>query len=385
MTFQDHFHLSTALQSSGELAPTLKWRSHRTSYSRTPVVIAAAKENLSGALTLYRLQDSGGVVRQTVYNLTTVVDADFGGTFADRQTALLGMQGALAFFVDHEHPNDSADHSAYVKPVYVEFVGNFTPAAPPNPEVYDVAIRLREAKFTDLLNPIAAGLLFQLSGDGVHWQNDTRTILAVADGAAVGASDNRIPNGYHVYQTVSGSRPLLKLAILNGLPVLRFDGTDDCLINSAFPDFGDTYTVFAVAKYATAGSADTTQAILDVGTGAADTGFELGHAATARWRGTDSTQTREVAGGDLRNDSWHIHTGHNTGSGLQYWRDGVSVGTVAYTAPNPNMLDELRIGRNPTAGWFLWGDLAELLIYTRTLSDAERAHNWRYLEDKWGL
>lgn len=67
-------------------------------------------------------------------------------------------------------------------------------------------------------NPATAGAVLSL---------DARTITGLADGDAVETWSGRPGSTATVAQSTAGSRPVFKVSILNGNPVVRLDGTDD--------------------------------------------------------------------------------------------------------------------------------------------------------------
>lgn len=172
------------------------------------------------------------------------------------------------------------------------------------------------------------------------------------------------------------NQPLFVANVVNGKPVLRFDGTDDYLRNTSFVDFGDAYTASMIAAFSSTG--DTSQGVFEVSNGATNTGlgiqFYTLSTNRAHWQVRDATTNRRVSGtDDIRDDGFRIHVGHNTGSQLEYWINQVSKGTSIYTAPNPNTLNRLDIGRviSP-AGWHFKGDLPELVLFNTQLTEPQR-------------
>ena len=87
-----------------------------------------------------------------------------------------------------------------------------------------------------------SGLQLWLKADTGLWQDATMTTPAVADGDVVGAWQDFSGQNNHATQGTTASKPLLKLNIVNGKPVVRFDGTDDSLATPSLT----TGTVFAV-------------------------------------------------------------------------------------------------------------------------------------------
>lgn len=211
------------------------------------------------------------------------------------------------------------------------------------------------------------------------WEDSAATAPAGDDGDVVGRWDDLSGNGYHVSQATAANKPLLKLNIQNGRRVIRADGTDDFLQNTAFADVANNYTVFAVAKYNT--SVDTSQGVFDVSTGAVNTGFAMLHDATTIWRGGSGAES--VAGSDSRDGVWRLHTGHASGSQLQYWVNGASVGTLAQSA-NTNVLNTITVFQLvATPSYVMLGDIAALVIFNSTLSDANRNAVEKLLNERW--
>lgn len=183
-------------------------------------------------------------------------------------------------------------------------------------------------------------------------------------------------NAYNLTAAATTNQPQLILNVLNSRPVLRFDGTNHYLRNTSFPDFGDAYTTSIVAAFAVAG--DTSQGMFEVSNGATNTGlgiqFYTLSTNRAHWQVRDATTNRRVSGtDDIRDGAFRIHSAHNTGSQLEYWINQISKGTSAYTAPNPNTLNRLDIGRVVSpAGWLFNGDIAEFVLFNTQLDNTQR-------------
>lgn len=204
------------------------------------------------------------------------------------------------------------------------------------------------------------------------WQDSIRTTPAIAEADVIGAWDDLSGNGHHIIQAVTANKPTLRLGVQNNRPIIRFDGTDDYLQNAAFPDFGDNYTAFFIASFSSDGSADASQGVFEVSNGSTTTGFITYHSSTLFWVARDAAATRAASNGNTRDGVVRLWNMHNSSTELELWLNGVSQDTSIYTSPNPNTLDQLDVGRNLQAGWFLWGDLPALIIFNRTLSDIER-------------
>jgi hypothetical protein len=71
--------------------------------------------------------------------------------------------------------------------------------------------------------------------------------LAGVDGSSVSSWVDRTGNGRTVTQATGGKQPILKLSIINGRSVVRFDGVNDALTQASF-SIVDPFAVFMVAQ-----------------------------------------------------------------------------------------------------------------------------------------
>jgi len=127
MPLQNHIHLSTALQPSGEKAPDLKWVV--TDRLEIPVKFMSLKRSLSGVLRMHRLKDTGGVVQLTDFKYTVKVQADYGYTLEQRIAQLRVLDGQSVYLCDSFHVTDGQDHMTAVRSM-VASVGDFAPIGP---------------------------------------------------------------------------------------------------------------------------------------------------------------------------------------------------------------------------------------------------------------
>src|SRR5690606_16131545 len=81
------------------------------------------------------------------------------------------------------------------------------------------------------------------------WKADA---LTLADDDPVATWPDSSGNGHDLAQATSDRRPTFKAGVLNGRPIVRFDG-GDVLATSATSAPGNTFTLFAVAQVTSAG------------------------------------------------------------------------------------------------------------------------------------
>jgi concanavalin A-like lectin/glucanase superfamily protein len=221
-----------------------------------------------------------------------------------------------------------------------------------------------------------------LAGLEGWWKADS---LVLADGDPVATWIDSSGNGRDVTQGTAASKPTYQTGELNGLPVVRYDGVDDYLENTSFPNAADEYTVFVVAKL---DATDAAQAILgDLSDAPGDVDwYFFNDGGTTYWRVQDSAgQKEDTYATDLRG-AFHIYVGLVDGSTSFLYTDGVERDTVAYSSPNAITSSILRLGQiRVSTGYSLTGDQAEVIIYSRALSTSEREQVEAYLQDKYGL
>ncbi len=184
---------------------------------------------------------------------------------------------------------------------------------------------------------------------------------------AVWADQSGLVN--HALQTDPAQQPLVVANQLNGLPVVRFDGVDDLLL---LPDVMAAATageIIAVVKYAPV-PPDTFNNLWSFGIGNG-TGYV----------NTDSYE-------DFGTNEGNFHPGWPFAT--QYHAKDVSFNAGTLTERVNGAVFWQRTGAtgafasNPSLGGGLNGDIAEILIYDRELTPAERSAVSAYLSAKYG-
>lgn len=192
--------------------------------------------------------------------------------------------------------------------------------------------------------------------------------LALSDNDPVSTWTDSSGNGRNVTQA-GAARPTYKTNILNGEPVVRFDGVDDYLSLAQSFISGNDWTIIAVSKSTS-------------GTGVVASNDASGNRGWVFWRGT--------TGGNFETNGTG-GTVYTTGSGYNIVtvRGGIEIyvdGGINASAVRsiPSNTATFEIGRR-TFGEKLTGDVAELIIYSKKLSLLERAQVETYLSSKYGI
>lgn len=216
-----------------------------------------------------------------------------------------------------------------------------------------------------------------VSGLVAWYRADT---LGLADGAAVSSWPDSSGGGRTLSQATSGKRPTFVTAggLFNGLPCVRFAGTDDTLTNLAVAGISALagITVIVVHRLATAGTADIVHLDAGAGVSMCRTHFE-GSEYRAEF------DSAGALGGGVSSRVANIAVTHYDGAQVTALR-----GTSAHSrAAKTGAVTTTRIflGSYRDSANYMDGDIAEVLIYNKALSPTERASVVKGLAAKYEL
>lgn len=256
-----------------------------------------------------------------------------------------------------------------------------TPGAPLSP-VFMNAARVGGSDFgyqpaTTPETLTSASLRLWLSADSVN----------TPDGQHVDVWRDLSGNSLHVSQSDVNWQPVLVAGGLNGQPVLRFDGSDGFVRSSVLGSLltsKDQANVFVVIKQA---GSDPRNTIIGWGNNPERLLFHTTYDNLLSWQHGDPNggsllNVTQPAGWD---DSWQLAEGYRNGAGAEVRVGGQSLATGTFTdTPDIAASFPLYIGTD-YAGNAFTGDVAEILIYDRALSDAERNAVSTYLAEKYAV
>jgi hypothetical protein len=192
----------------------------------------------------------------------------------------------------------------------------------------------------------------------------------------------------HATQPTPGLRPQFAPASLNALPTLHFDGADDFLeiphaITLAMvrdlssfavvrlDDFNTPRTIWAKTDASLPRPTD--HAVL------ADSGLPR------TTRGGPQSTGFVNASSPLAPGEFAIVGFDTAGSTLRHWLNGEPNGEGSIDGPFADAAKPLRIGSRDTGDALLRGNLAELILYNTSLSDADRSSVIAYLAAKYAI
>jgi hypothetical protein len=220
--------------------------------------------------------------------------------------------------------------------------------------------------------------------------------LALSDGAAVTSwTDSSASGANPLVQAVAPAQPVFKTAILNGLPVVRFNGTAQGLVTAGNLSLS-TFSVFVVFRATNSGI------VYEHGVGGVTDGSFLYSGAND----TVTVQRTAISSMDLvrvdHNASqmawggsghWHIAL-HGWGGQHPLHRltvDGatqvlVNAGDNASASSGATVAQPLHVGaRAAAAAVWLAGDVAEVIVYSPQLAVADERKVLAYLRAKYNL
>lgn len=200
---------------------------------------------------------------------------------------------------------------------------------------------------------------------------------------------DRSGTGHNANQSGNASvKPKWYSSVLNNLGVLRFDGVDEKLtINPiAWMQNLAGFSLYVVAKFS---NLTGTRVI----TGTDQSGFKIYHNGTNLAVSTSGGVGTSVLSADT--SAFHrfglIFDGTGTGNAdrlkFRYNGQGVALtytGTVGTTTSGSATSFNIGVDQTGSAGWFA-GDIAEVLMFTRTLTNGEILSVEKYLKDHWAL
>lgn len=205
-------------------------------------------------------------------------------------------------------------------------------------------------------------------------------ITGLTDGQAVATWNDSSGNGRNATQATGSAQPLYKTNIVNGKPVVRFDGNSDYL-EGTWNLTLTAETVFVVFSYTgTAYARAWTQS--DAGNDNAVAGYvpTIRDASTTSWGA--------VAGGTIvatvtmAQSTFGIFTATHSGSQIANRINGGTAATYNHTLNKT--FTRYRAG-NSTGANYLQGDIAEIIVYSRALSTTERQQVEQYLAQKYAI
>ncbi|GEM_PF-3396583 len=213
---------------------------------------------------------------------------------------------------------------------------------------------------------------------------DSLSLLLAAD-AITGLSDNDSVTTWNdtsgaaenVSQSTAGLKPLYKTNILNGKPVVRFDGSDDYLqAGSALSAFAtaSAKTIFVVFKATSVGGPD--HNIFEGG----DWRIQVATGPVVRQYNNDGAfDTLDTS---ISTGTFYIFTGWHDGTNI-YNQLNANSATSTASGATSSLTTTVQIGKFGVR--YFDGDVAEVLVFNGVLNAAARGRVRDYLNKKYSV
>jgi len=238
------------------------------------------------------------------------------------------------------------------------------------------------------INKIVKPSLRNLGGDLVIWWD--ASTLNLSDGATVAQIDDLSGFGNHAVQATEASKPTFETGEINGLPILRFNGTSQfigALDSATFR--AQNFSLFIVVKF----TVSTTHHLIGDGNINTDRDgivmWGLGGSTRTEIANASSAVTTQISSTPSTNDgsphiiSWlvdpsFIYTYVDGGSRQRNVRGSQTIAWNGY---------DFRIAKANGGGTdrFWAGDIAEVLFYNSAISDNSKFMVERYLANKYNI
>lgn len=210
-------------------------------------------------------------------------------------------------------------------------------------------------------------------------------ISGLSDGDPVTTWSDQSGNGYDGTQSTVAHKPTYKTTIINGLPIVRFDGSDDHLeVNNAVGPTKE-HTCFVVAT--TGGDADHNVILSRQYTTSQGLTFQLS-ANTQRYiaRGTPWTVVLSFCAAAV---AFNVHTYLYDGRAMQLFcngrnpRSGPQDSNIVYHADDDwavgAAVSDVNYANN------FQGDIGEIILFSIALAPHQMRGVEAYLGQKWGI
>lgn len=238
-----------------------------------------------------------------------------------------------------------------------------------------------------LVHPVGiAGLLQWLDFSDIttlYQTNDTST-PATTDGQTIGYVADKSGNGNYIIQATDTKRPLYKTGIKNSLSIARFDGSNDYLYRDVnLIGNADSKSIFAVFKITTVqyGGIITTKNSGYDNSPAIDINTDANLRIAVILEGSTS-----VIGITDDTTDFRVISGIREVTANTAYKNGVATGTNVTNTGVTNFEASTYYGTyRVSESNFFSGDLAELIIYNRAVTESEKDALHAYLISKWGI
>lgn len=219
--------------------------------------------------------------------------------------------------------------------------------------------------------------------DIVLWLDAADTSTIEESGGAVSQWNDKSGNGNNATQSSAPLKPTTNATTRNGYNVIDFDGSNSMTLPSALYTIPNgPNTVFAVSVT----TLDTTaQRIINMAeTNSTRFSIQYVNVSQRCFFISDDTAGQVITLDNIVKTNWNIFQGGREGTLMEFSANGAPELSNAL-ANDESGIDSAVIGSFEGSTDFLNGSIAEIIVYDRYLSDAEKGAVERYLANKWDI
>lgn len=210
--------------------------------------------------------------------------------------------------------------------------------------------------------------------------------LGIENGSSVTEWSDLSGNGNHVYQSDSSLQPVYLAEGLNGRPTVRFEGT--YLESGLFQlDNTDAFTVFVVTN---TDARESSARIMSIG----ENDQSSSEAYYISFSGGRQSVGSVLPGGERYGTAIdgnpRLYTANYNGAENSIYVNGASSGSISVTG-DLGAHNSLGVGRRVTSSSSTsgilpyYGEISEIIYFSRDLNASEMSALNTYLMDKWGI
>lgn len=183
-------------------------------------------------------------------------------------------------------------------------------------------------------------------------------------------------NGRNARMATVERQPSIVGGALNGQPVVRFSGAQSMYLDVFTQP--TTFSVFIVGKNSLA--SESFSMILGPGGNSPNNQLRWDNGSQALFVTGNAQTIRTSPIGNTR--VYHALSARYDGSTMTFYRDGNSMSSTTFSSSAPWTIASVG---SWYSSYFMVGDLAEVILYARAVSETERASVNSYLRSKYGL
>lgn len=207
-------------------------------------------------------------------------------------------------------------------------------------------------------------------------------LIGGSDGDPVTTWTDSSGNGNSSTQGTSNQKPLHKTNIVNSLPVVRFDGSNDWLKSNSINFSSTTFTIFVVCTNSSTANGD----VFCVDDGSGNTFAEMRVDSDVRL-----TFSVKNTGGSTfecnvgQSSSFQVMCGVKSSTSIQAFINGTAGSSTSVSGTQRTGTSNANIGQFGLGFQYFGGDIAEVLYYADDIGSTNREAVEDYLGTKYDI